>query len=412
LYLYRYYSIQLTVILVQLDILPTNLFEVYREPQTSEDGRLVYGILRHQDYLKKLSPSPKYCTISDVWGERQYIDVPSIDWRVPITSEDKLRFIFETCAHLGFKYVWCDILCLRQDGAYNDHSPELLKMKQYYANSIATIVFGQNYDTFASRWSKISPILDTWGTDRTAKLRSTLYAVWEGLGDIDNVIHQAHDLWFWRVWTLQEAVVPMVFSRLITSDGAEMNLPLLCDLVDWTYAALGTKTLSSDCGDSQYDWIHPGEEIVNDHGWWKVSDNLKVAMEYRNHPIHPLQLLNITRFRQCFRPVDRLRGAYAIIDESWHVDPIDVEKEVNEDPREMGQDEKEMRLFELTWEKTVDKYVTREDPDCAPLLTMRVTDAPNRTWGIGGVQANPWVETYKVGSVTVEFGKWINRTGK
>jgi len=308
--------------------------------------------------------------------------------------------------------MWCDVLCLRQDGAYNNHSAELLKMKQYYQNSEVTIVFGLNYDIFASRWSKVAPVLDTWGADRTGRSRSTRHAVWEGLGAIDNVVHQNCDLWFWRVWTLQEAVIPTVFTRLVASDGTKMNLPVFCDLIDWTYAALGTKTLDTDCGDARYDWIHPGAGVVNDRGWWVVTDNLKVAMNYREHPIHPLQLLNITRFRRCFRPVDRLRGAYAIIDESWHVDPIEAEREVDNDHREMGRDERERRLFEVTWEKTVDKYIEREEPDCAPLLTMRISDTQTRTWGIGEVQANPWVETYKIGSITAEFGRWINRTGE
>ncbi|KAG8801237.1 hypothetical protein FRC17_006693 [Serendipita sp. 399] len=329
-------------------------------------------------------------------------------------------------------------------------------MKQYYTNSEATIVFGLHFDTFASRWSKVAPVLDTWAQDRAAKSASTRRAVWEGLGDIDNVVHQDHDLWFWRVWTLQEAVIPTVFTRrLITSDGTQMNLPVLCDLIDWTYAALGTKALDTSCGDAQYDWIHPGAGVVNDRGWWIVSDNLKAAMSYREHPIHPLQLLNITRFRHCFRPVDRLRGAYGIMDESWHIDPIEAEKEANKgvllsskgDVNEgvlsnpntslwfrirnfltkhlgcfgheessnnevAGRDERERRLFEITWEKTVDKYIEREEPDCAPLLTMRVTDVQKRTWGIGEVQTDSWVETHKIGSVTAEFGKWINRTAQ
>ncbi|KAG8794831.1 hypothetical protein FRC17_008223, partial [Serendipita sp. 399] len=131
------------------------------------------------------------------------------------------------------------------------------------------------------------------------------------------------------------------------------------------------------------------------------------------------------------------------MDESWHIDPIEAEKEANKgvlsNPNPslwfrirnfltkhlgcfgheessnneiMGRDERERQLFEVTWEKTVDKYIEREDPDCAPLLTMRVTDVQKRTWGIGEVQANSWVGTHKIGTVTAEFGKWINRTAQ
>ncbi|KAG8793223.1 hypothetical protein FRC17_008479, partial [Serendipita sp. 399] len=312
--------------------LPSRLFELYETPQKSENGKLVYGIQRSGDYLRELSPTPKYCTVSYVWGETQYIDVESVGWKVPITSEEKLHFMLDACARQGFTYVWCDLLCIWQGNAdedarvREDQLVELGKMQQYYAESSATIVLGQNYETFASRWAKVAPVLDIWAADRAATKRETLQAVWQCLGDIDEVIHESQGSWFWRVWTLQEAVVPKK-ARLRTTDGTEMNLPLLCDLIDWTYSALGTRTLNTSCGDARYDWIHPGQGVVNDRGWWVVSDNLKMAMSYRSSPIHPLQLLNITRFRKCFRPVDRLRGAYAMLDENWQVDPVEVEME-------------------------------------------------------------------------------------
>ena len=378
---------------------------------------MVYGIQRSTEYLSRLSPPPKYCTVSYVWGETKDIDVESVDWKVPITSEEKLHFMLDACARQGFTYVWCDLLCIRQGSAdrdprvKEDQHVELVKMQQYYANSSATIVLGQHYKTFASRWSKVAPVLRIWAADRAATKSETLRAVWDCLGDIDSVIHDSHESWFWRVWTLQEAVVPRQ-ATLMTTDGTEMNLPLFCDLIDWTYSALGTETLNTNCGNKRYDWIHPGQGVVNDRGWWVVSDNLKAAMSFRNSPMHPMQLLNITRFRRCFRPVDRLRGAYAMIDKAWQVDPDEAERQADAESNGMSRDEKERRLFEITWEKTVDKYIERDNPDLAPLLTMRIRDTPRRTWGIGEVQLQSWAETHLVGTVTAEFGKWINRTGK
>ncbi|PVG03907.1 hypothetical protein CPB86DRAFT_309980 [Serendipita vermifera] len=358
------------------EVLPTRLFEL-KPPFTSKDGKLYYGIL-HED-TSNLPRPLRYCTVSHVWGERPPpVDVESLPWPVPVSSQAKLDSILNSCFSQDFKYVWLDVLCINQrrkdEAANKDQAAEMLKMESYYANSSATIVFGLKYDKFAVNWSKVAPVLDIWSADRYGNSLNTRKAVWEGLGGINDVMQ---DDWFRRVWTLQEAVVPLVSSRrLITSSGTDMQFGTLGDLVDWTSSELSMGRLD---GDPPYDWVHRGQGVVIDRDWCHIIEYLKEALNYKKIAIHPLSVLNITRDRACSRAVDRLRGAYAILDTNWHIDPLEAEKEASKNT-DLNTTEYYERVFQVTWQMTVNKYINQKIPDCAPLLSMRVTQFPSRTW--------------------------------
>ncbi|KAK7446305.1 hypothetical protein VKT23_014511 [Stygiomarasmius scandens] len=211
------------------------------------------------------------------------------------------------------------------------------------------------------------------------KEADTQKAIWEGLGAIKTLID---DQWFWRVWTLQESVLP---SCLLMSNGTVMDFRF-CNLIKWMYGALGTKFLDDHCGDARYLWIHPGAGVVNDEGWWMVSQGFLHATENgcaQQGELHPLEALVITKFRRTGREINKPRGAYGIINEQWHV------LEEND--------------FKKAWEEMVDKYINRENPDLAPLITMAITTSMQRTWGAG--------ESERMGSVVPDH-KWINKTAK
>ncbi|KAJ8495138.1 hypothetical protein ONZ45_g12977 [Pleurotus djamor] len=356
--------------------LPTRLFEV-SDSFCSEGEYLVCGILRDHSALSQLASFPKYCAVSHVWGSTIPIKVRSVPWKVPMTSEAKLQRILESCRRLGYTYVWIDTLCINQDDPA-DSASEMVRMEGYYGNAAATIVFGEKHEEFASKWAKLSHVLDTWQADPSGKLDLTLRVVWNGLGAIDEVMS---DGWFWRVWTLQEAVVPLASesSKLLTSEGVQMHLDTLCKLVDWTIKVLALGKLDQDCGEARYNWVHPRQGVVYDRGWCNMLQHLTVALEYKRKTIHPLQILNITRDRECSRAADRLRGAYALVDERWEVGNDEVNEEVR---RTHGLDKPETYelTFHVLWQKTVAKYIENRAYDCAPLLTMRVTQFPRRTW--------------------------------
>ncbi|CAG8731975.1 5383_t:CDS:2, partial [Acaulospora colombiana] len=122
-----------------------------------------------------------------------------------------------------------------------------------------------------------------------------------------------------------------------------------------TVAELSTGNLD---GYPKYDWVHPGQGMVIDRidRGWSPIETLKEAL-----------------------------SAYAILNEIWHIDPLRAEKEASKDIALSTQDYHE-KIFHVTWQMTVNKYINRKIPDCTPLLSMRVTQFPSRTWDCA-----PWL---------------------
>ncbi|THU84403.1 hypothetical protein K435DRAFT_806715 [Dendrothele bispora CBS 962.96] len=381
---------------------PTRLFKIDRDaiaienipPQAYGPANNYYGTLvEGEDTQDK-----PYCAVSHVWGdpaEIQQFEIRDIPWEVPIESIDKLLFILRACVEQNYEYIWLDILCIRQSKNRNDPEAnkdkkrEMAKMDRYYL--VDTIVFGSQYATFAEHWNEVREVVDVWKEDKTVdKKIDTRKKVWEGLGAIQTLLKdQCKDQWFWRVWTLQEAVLP---RRLYTSKGATMDFEF-CRLIDWTYTALGTRILNGKLSEAvKYSWIHPGEGVVNDKRWWQVSQGFLCAIRddrARRAELHPLEALVITKFRETRYEIDRLRGVYGMIDKRWHVF--------------------EEADFNRAWEAIAVKYITDrpagEHPDLAPLVTMSVTRdlGTTLTWGAG--------EPERMGSV-VPQQRWTNKSAK
>lgn len=319
--------------------LPTHLFKLYsaavRSATTTTDlakvplGQIVKG---------KSIQSCNYCAVSHVWGKPKSVQVANVPWTVPILGADKLLFILKACERRGYEYVWMDVLCVDQTReSPGDKNREVASMYRYYKNAHATMVFGTDWEHFASYWAKVDVLVKWWNGDSEKVIDPN----WSGLGDIDTLIK---DEWFSRVWTLQETVVPLTTTpfdtavtnppysriRLLTSDGAPIDIRGLCDLIDWTYIALAKLAYTATPG--TYSWIHPGAGVVNDNGWWTKAV-LNEAIRLGPTPLHPIQAMQLTRYRNTTYDVDRIRGVYALIDEEWQsvaTDPIVVFKELGE----------------------------------------------------------------------------------
>jgi hypothetical protein len=255
--------------------------------------KLNIAVVRHADETFDITKTPlgsivegkellalkscNYCAISHVWGKTQSFTVAGIPWKVSVSTKEKLIFILKACEARGYDYVWIDLLCVNQDSA-PDKAAEMPKMRQYYQDAHATIVFGSDWKNFASQWKGAEARIKDWNGD----WQRVIKADWDGFADIDMFIT---DDWFWRVWTLQETVIPatttplgtvvtapapFTSARLLTSDGAPMDVLGLCDVIAWTYTALGKLPYTSVTG--KYSWIHPGAGVVNDHGkWWMMA---------------------------------------------------------------------------------------------------------------------------------------------
>ena len=60
-----------------------------------------------------------------------------------------------------------------------------------------------------ARWLKVNTLLITWKKDPSGTKPKNLHDIWRGLGDIDAVLGGSKgDQWYWRLWTLLEAVLP------------------------------------------------------------------------------------------------------------------------------------------------------------------------------------------------------------
>ena len=329
----------------------------------------------------------KYYAISHVWGSKPpLIDVPTIPWKVP-AAQGKVDFILNACAANKIDYIWFDIFCIRQGGrndeaANKDKEREMPKMQQYYTKCVAGFVIGDAYDSFAARWLKVDTLLNTWNKDRDGTKPETLHDIWQGLGDIDAVVGGGkEDQWFWRLWTLQETVLP---PYLLTSTGTVMQVYDFCNLIKWTYIALAKKILDRN-GPAVYNWLDPGQGVVNYKQWYLVAHCLLLTRSFGQN-LDPLQALVVTSCREYNKsdfPKDALYGAYGLIDAKWHI-----------------KDEKKYTLQDV-WKLTVTKYI--EKYDIAPLLSMAVIVDNDMTWAAG--------KTKFMGSVVVEAGRCINKTG-
>jgi hypothetical protein len=356
------------------------LFKIDKTNRTSNDDDLPGKLINGGDITDQTT---KYCAVSHVWGSVDHWNFRSdgnpFPWKVPATSREKVTDILNICGE-DYDYVWFDILCIHQGDSPNaiqEKASEMMKMKQYYERSDTTIVFGECHKTFADCWDKVDTLLSVWEKDKGGRVCATRQAVWDGLGAIDKVVSNR---WFWRVWTLQETILPRI---LRTSTKTLMRVDLFCDLIDWTYNALGVGTLHKGEGSLEYDWIHPRAGVVNDHGWWKLSQGLTIAKKLGKN-LHPLAALGILTHRQSYKSKDRLFGAYGLIDSKWHV-PDRLEYELDD-----------------VWTKTVAIYISGYN--LAPLLAMAVTTKDQMTWAAGNVD-------YIGKVVTMEIDALKNFTG-
>ncbi|THU84466.1 hypothetical protein K435DRAFT_843652 [Dendrothele bispora CBS 962.96] len=262
-------------------------------------------------------------------------------------SLDKLHFILRACVQQKHEYIWLDVLCIRQGRndpeAEKDKKREMSRMHRYYSET------------------------------SLCSEANTLLLLIIGIRSIELLTYGGKTR-----------------HRTKNRYSEEMDFGF-CHLIDWTYAALGTETLNSDlCKEAEYSWIHPGGGIVNDKGWWRVSQGFLCAIDNdraRRAELHPLEALVITKFRESRYEIDKLRGVYGMIDERWHV----IEE----------------TDFKRAWEATKIKYITDrpvgEHPDLAPLVTMSVTKdlKTTLTWDAG--------ESERMGSI-VPQQKWTNES--
>ena len=294
----------------------------------------------------------KYCAITFVWGKTESLDVVNIPWYVPMGGKQKFIFIMDACSRRGYEYVWLDVLCTNQDSG-TEKDQEVPKMVDYYGKADVTIVIGESWQDFPSLWSNVQTRIVEWKGQWDKEIEVN----WPGFQEID---HLLQDQWFWRVWTLQEAVIPLTTGgsqrydpkRLVTAEGDQVDIKGLCDLIEWSSLALGKHEQVR----SKYWWVHPGGGIVNDKNWWRMS-RMAIAIDHEPQSLHPIQAVLLTEHRNVSFPVDRLKGLYGMMNQYWWSDK---------------------RKLKDIWKEILDKYVAKKEG--ALLLAMAVTKKQHMTW--------------------------------
>lgn len=134
----------------------------------------------------------EFTIISHVWGETnlysaEELNVSGINWNVPLSKKDKINKIKNIKYDENIKYVWFDVLCMKQDDK-NDINRHIPFMSNYYTKS-----------------------------DKCIALMATNFQPETNL-----VEWLTNDEWTKRVWTLPEMILPL--KVILISDKYEIEL--------------------------------------------------------------------------------------------------------------------------------------------------------------------------------------------
>lgn len=128
-------------------------------------------------------------------GERECTPLPR---RLPKTIQDAMKLT----NHLGYRYLWCDALCIVQDDTLEDKIPHLTNMKAIYSHSSLTVAAaaGSHVDHGLPGISvprKVQQYSELVGTLRLATM-------FPSFSDLEN---SSELLWNTRGWTFQEKLL-------------------------------------------------------------------------------------------------------------------------------------------------------------------------------------------------------------
>jgi len=287
------------------DVLPLRLFDCKDE------------VLKDQEaYLQDTNgATPEYLIVSQVWGEaNKTISLPSVKWTMPISDESKWNDILSYCKREKIRWLWMDILCINQsqsDEANQEKSKEIPKMGQYYRQARNCLVVPDDYANFSVAHSNIMNIYYTTIKPQLPITKENSLRIWNSIAMVDAVISNK---WFWRMWTLQELLLP---EKHILLDGQPLIVDRLRDIVAWYRTVLSDGTLTKPYNGTNYDYIHPGYEVVVTKNWeadkmgWNLMKDLK-----ENGYVDLVSAVYGSRDKSCKVYVDRLLGLYGLLKQS------------------------------------------------------------------------------------------------
>ncbi|KAJ1557798.1 hypothetical protein HK096_005289, partial [Nowakowskiella sp. JEL0078] len=181
--------------------LPTKLFKV--DTRETIDTKNIVGNI-------------SYAAISYVWQKKNFFKnkikkMTGITWNIYSVSQSGLDRIFSQVSSLGFNYLWMDVLCIDQSLKIESKMNEAAQMHLYYGNASTCIVY-----------------LESPNQDKQI--------------DLDDL--KTLPVWFTRVWTVQEAWIPI--QCLYVIDTKEGNTRYFTDYHFFHFLNSVTESLKSD----------------------------------------------------------------------------------------------------------------------------------------------------------------------
>ena len=227
----------------------------------------------------------RYVAVSHVWGEQQMYTATElginggVDWEIPLSDPNKIRRLVDAMNHFGYEYCWFDILCMPQD-RQDLINLEIPFMGDYYNGAEMTFVLlTTNYIASESLtiWSNFMVDVIDKGRDFTAEEHK-----WFTYNR--NILDMSGEVWFTRVWTLQEAILSnkIVLSGL---DGSHLNLSDVLDGIRCLEAVNSTYSLL--LFSKSYN-LMPLSRAVKDRKAGEITsaEALSYNMERECHKIH------------------------------------------------------------------------------------------------------------------------------
>ncbi|KAI9338297.1 heterokaryon incompatibility protein-domain-containing protein [Zopfochytrium polystomum] len=200
-------------------------------PDSSDKDAKLHPVL--SDFARRVAADGGYVAVSHAWGEiLEEIEYPGVPWKFRIKSREKMDTILKVAKAMGVKWLWMDVLCVKQDDL-DDKKREVPRMGAVYSQSSKCIVILSDPKMSAreklfrernclARASSITMIGDEGaGASTEAKEVCTI------------VCDLFMDDWFWRVWTYQEAILPKTHIMV-----TELGSVLPSSIDDWLNAAL------------------------------------------------------------------------------------------------------------------------------------------------------------------------------
>ena len=289
--------------------------------------------------LSELAKKTRYATISHVWGDHG-IELDGsphgVPGSIPIRNEEKLPRILEAVrALVGERYVWMDVLCLKQEypNPY-ERQAEIAEMGRYFRNATGCFVWMDDaFEECDENWAE--DILDSleainafFGKDTlglpmdsapgaargldpsagTGKATDEMRGL-EALEWIRKVRKLENAPWFQRVWTLQEAVVPKDFL-ICTPERYIMSCSTLCRLVGLVEAT-ARRLLSQGAMESV--------ELIHELHGSEVYKILKLRQLYQHGEVAFWHIAQAVRSRSCTVENDRTTGVSGMLQRTWPI---------------------------------------------------------------------------------------------